>query len=250
MIRRPPRSTLFPYTTLFRSDDEGADTDAGERQADRAGVPPVAIGRVQHERARQRGVRDVAQEHHRGQAAERRAPAQYGERADGIGAAPHEGRAPLERQRFRQHDEPIGRVQQAQRGGHPEGHARPQRAEHRRGDELHRREQRESQPVDLGRARRVAAEEADDERGQYGRDEAEGEHVEQDGDEDEGERGRAAHGSRRNSSPEVEIRSSRSVGWRADTNVADPYSASTTGPSRARNRASWNMSTGFGGASG
>src|SRR2546422_5600606 len=23
MIRRPPRSTLFPYTTLFRSDQEG-----------------------------------------------------------------------------------------------------------------------------------------------------------------------------------------------------------------------------------
>src|SRR3712207_8721333 len=23
MIRRPPRSTLFPYTTLFRSDNEG-----------------------------------------------------------------------------------------------------------------------------------------------------------------------------------------------------------------------------------
>src|SRR2546422_2967911 len=23
MIRRPPRSTLFPYTTLFRSEDEG-----------------------------------------------------------------------------------------------------------------------------------------------------------------------------------------------------------------------------------
>src|SRR5258708_10114849 len=23
MIRRPPRSTLFPYTTLFRSNDEG-----------------------------------------------------------------------------------------------------------------------------------------------------------------------------------------------------------------------------------
>jgi len=22
MIRRPPRSTLFPYTTLFRSDDQ------------------------------------------------------------------------------------------------------------------------------------------------------------------------------------------------------------------------------------
>src|SRR3712207_7180044 len=25
MIRRPPRSTLFPYTTLFRSDDVGLD---------------------------------------------------------------------------------------------------------------------------------------------------------------------------------------------------------------------------------
>src|SRR3712207_7467130 len=25
MIRRPPRSTLFPYTTLFRSADGGAD---------------------------------------------------------------------------------------------------------------------------------------------------------------------------------------------------------------------------------
>src|SRR3712207_8760053 len=29
MIRRPPRSTLFPYTTLFRSDD----TDAREQLA-------------------------------------------------------------------------------------------------------------------------------------------------------------------------------------------------------------------------
>src|SRR3712207_8942408 len=30
MIRRPPRSTLFPYTTLFRSDDARAQGDAGE----------------------------------------------------------------------------------------------------------------------------------------------------------------------------------------------------------------------------
>src|SRR3712207_9437422 len=28
MIRRPPRSTLFPYTTLFRSEDSRADEDA------------------------------------------------------------------------------------------------------------------------------------------------------------------------------------------------------------------------------
>ena len=27
MIRRPPRSTLFPYTTLFRSNGDNSDTD-------------------------------------------------------------------------------------------------------------------------------------------------------------------------------------------------------------------------------
>src|SRR5256885_10173659 len=31
MIRRPPRSTLFPYTTLFRS-DEGAQLGRGDLQ--------------------------------------------------------------------------------------------------------------------------------------------------------------------------------------------------------------------------
>src|SRR2546425_13211935 len=34
MIRRPPRSTLFPYTTLFRSDQES--TEALQRAVDRA----------------------------------------------------------------------------------------------------------------------------------------------------------------------------------------------------------------------
>src|SRR2546422_7920192 len=29
MIRRPPRSTLFPYTTLFRSLDAGANANTG-----------------------------------------------------------------------------------------------------------------------------------------------------------------------------------------------------------------------------
>src|SRR3712207_8005578 len=41
MIRRPPRSTLFPYTTLFRSVDGpvagGVGTDVGRRPVD--GVP-------------------------------------------------------------------------------------------------------------------------------------------------------------------------------------------------------------------
>src|SRR3712207_6867789 len=34
MIRRPPRSTLFPYTTLFRSDDDDAwPSDRGPTEA-------------------------------------------------------------------------------------------------------------------------------------------------------------------------------------------------------------------------
>src|SRR3712207_8727663 len=32
MIRRPPRSTLFPYTTLFRSDGDEAEHDRGEQE--------------------------------------------------------------------------------------------------------------------------------------------------------------------------------------------------------------------------
>src|SRR2546426_5468816 len=41
MIRRPPRSTLFPYTTLFRSrrarrDAEGAGRQAGPEHSSRA----------------------------------------------------------------------------------------------------------------------------------------------------------------------------------------------------------------------
>src|SRR5258707_15424042 len=35
MIRRPPRSTLFPYTTLFRSDAGGVGQRVGERRRDR-----------------------------------------------------------------------------------------------------------------------------------------------------------------------------------------------------------------------
>src|SRR5690242_21204744 len=42
MIRRPPRSTLFPYTTLFRSlGGRGARRDAGHRAAVR--TPPDLV---------------------------------------------------------------------------------------------------------------------------------------------------------------------------------------------------------------
>src|SRR3712207_8910716 len=58
MIRRPPRSTLFPYTTLFRSPDQ-ADAPVGacgelERESVQAQGPPVAKASV--ERARRLGA--------------------------------------------------------------------------------------------------------------------------------------------------------------------------------------------------
>src|SRR5688572_31776772 len=34
MVRRPPRSTLFPYTTLFRSDDGSSYAAHGSKQPD------------------------------------------------------------------------------------------------------------------------------------------------------------------------------------------------------------------------
>src|SRR3712207_6955707 len=57
MIRRPPRSTLFPYTTLFRSQGEGlvdrheAQLPADRRQRDvahdREASCPVGLGGVE-----------------------------------------------------------------------------------------------------------------------------------------------------------------------------------------------------------
>src|SRR5258705_6626324 len=48
MIRRPPRSTLFPYTTLFRSFSRGH----GGRSDRRRARHPVVAGHL-HERVRQ-----------------------------------------------------------------------------------------------------------------------------------------------------------------------------------------------------
>src|SRR3712207_7384621 len=57
MIRRPPRSTLFPYTTLFRSARRGCRTDRGgrflrpraRRRDGRRGAD--AVGRLQPDRS-------------------------------------------------------------------------------------------------------------------------------------------------------------------------------------------------------
>src|SRR5438874_5986608 len=54
MIRRPPRSTLFPYTTLFRSPQAGADRRAegrgrGHDRLDRGPAARGEGGRVRSE---------------------------------------------------------------------------------------------------------------------------------------------------------------------------------------------------------
>src|SRR3712207_7821917 len=55
MIRRPPRSTLFPYTTLFRSRGGGA--QAGQQGEDLADGG-VRAGAAREFAQQQRGVRE------------------------------------------------------------------------------------------------------------------------------------------------------------------------------------------------
>src|SRR5690242_21419993 len=59
MIRRPPRSTLFPYTTLFRSC--GAACVEGQRYcltcgARRGALPPAVAGQIKPMAERGRGA--------------------------------------------------------------------------------------------------------------------------------------------------------------------------------------------------
>src|SRR3712207_9297479 len=53
MIRRPPRSTLFPYTTLFRSERPAAAAGQGQ---------PPAVQLLQHRDRLEAGARGVAVE--------------------------------------------------------------------------------------------------------------------------------------------------------------------------------------------
>src|SRR2546427_8087950 len=54
MIRRPPRSTLFPYTTLFRSVQRGDPDQGGDL---------LAIQRAQLWQVRQQGPAQRSEEH-------------------------------------------------------------------------------------------------------------------------------------------------------------------------------------------
>src|SRR5256885_2667843 len=60
MIRRPPRSTLFPYTTLFRSCGRAGPLRLGhEEAARRAGAQAVGAVRLHHRRAVRGAARDL-----------------------------------------------------------------------------------------------------------------------------------------------------------------------------------------------
>src|SRR6266853_1952193 len=48
MIRRPPRSTLFPYTTLFRPRAQGQDPFGGDRRYRRATARDAAARSEEH----------------------------------------------------------------------------------------------------------------------------------------------------------------------------------------------------------
>src|SRR2546430_11984719 len=71
MIRRPPRSTLFPYTTLFRSEGRSARSHRSSRavgELSRRGRGGGAhVGRAEEEQRRPEAVRwppDVRSEEH------------------------------------------------------------------------------------------------------------------------------------------------------------------------------------------
>src|SRR3712207_7960050 len=52
MIRRPPRSTLFPYTTLFRSESWDLDIARHQRQIIELGYEGVTVEQVLEQRLR------------------------------------------------------------------------------------------------------------------------------------------------------------------------------------------------------
>src|SRR3712207_7736389 len=64
MIRRPPRSTLFPYTTLFRSVRRLGDAEEHQHLAHVDGIAPEGVRTIGDQpvgpvRGQQRGVRPV-----------------------------------------------------------------------------------------------------------------------------------------------------------------------------------------------
>src|SRR2546427_3855098 len=65
MIRRPPRSTLFPYTTLFRSSVEVALSHSGPAVVDTVEIEPAMVAGAHAFFPRiERAYRDARSEEH------------------------------------------------------------------------------------------------------------------------------------------------------------------------------------------
>src|SRR3712207_1620333 len=95
MIRRPPRSTLFPYTTLFRSGAPGERVRQGEGDAEWEVRAAAQRSRARLRCAQRRGVL-LGEEV--GQAAERELVLEARvERGEVEGAGPHQPGADVER---------------------------------------------------------------------------------------------------------------------------------------------------------
>src|SRR3712207_5370438 len=81
MIRRPPRSTLFPYTTLFRSEGTGQGWNRGAVRRVRAAGPGAGLD---HEQADRGGAyRDDAQDPPRREGLDQHLPPQAGHQEAG-----------------------------------------------------------------------------------------------------------------------------------------------------------------------
>src|SRR5438105_9906898 len=64
MIRPPPRSTLFPYTTLFRSDTHAQELGGDGQQHERPQVEPCSGHKERHDAAEGGGdARGRSEEH-------------------------------------------------------------------------------------------------------------------------------------------------------------------------------------------
>src|SRR5690349_22057629 len=59
MIRRPPRSTLFPYTTLFRSAEDGSMRSAPESSRDQRRSSTSRAGRSEEHTSELQSRRDL-----------------------------------------------------------------------------------------------------------------------------------------------------------------------------------------------
>src|SRR5258708_40164991 len=95
MIRRPPRSTLFPYTTLFRNDNTPSITSSAAMSVDENSAGGTAVGTVLATDADATAPNKTVSYSITGGAG----PGGAGERRGGGGGGVRGGRGPLKKKR-------------------------------------------------------------------------------------------------------------------------------------------------------